>query len=69
MDQQPYIVNAPNGIIITTKLHETKEEEDDDNNLGFEKLTVESHPVGLFIFNIRKGIFEIIEKRKVSKLY
>jgi hypothetical protein len=62
-------INTANGILITTKLQQIEEEEDDDdkNNAGFEKLSGEGHPFGVFVLKIRERLIRIIEKQKVTK--
>ena len=69
-DRPAYVINTSHGLIVTTKLQKNEDEnnddDDDENNRDFEKLTDETHPSGLLVFNLRKRFFRMIEKRKVG---
>lgn len=58
-------------MIITTKLQKIDEEEEDDDddidNEGFEKLSGDFHPFGLFILKIREKLIRILEKHHVRE--
>ena len=69
VDRPAYIISTTHGLIVTTKLQKNEDENNDDDddkdNRDFEKLTDDVHPSGLLIFNVRKQVFRMIEKRKV----
>ncbi|CAF1461296.1 unnamed protein product [Adineta steineri] len=52
LDQQPYIINTTNGLILTSKL-QSMEKEEDKNNVGFEKLPEDDHSNCLFVLKLR----------------
>ncbi|UJR10076.1 hypothetical protein I4U23_014298 [Adineta vaga] len=71
-DLQPYVINTRNGLVVTSKLRKNEEEEDyddDKDNIGFDKLTDEVQPSGLWILRFRKRIFKLIEQRKTTVIY
>ncbi|CAF1038258.1 unnamed protein product [Rotaria sp. Silwood1] len=71
-DPQSTRINIENGVIVTTQLQEADDEDDDDDNmndLGFEKLSSECQPIGLFVLKTRKQLIKIIEKQKTLTIY
>ena len=59
------VFNLANGVIVTTKL-QAVEDEEEKNNVGFEKLPDESHPIGLFVSKVRERLIRFCERFKVS---
>ncbi|CAF1458365.1 unnamed protein product [Adineta steineri] len=67
LDQQPYIINTTNGLILTSKL-QSMEKEEDKNNVGFEKLPEDDHSNCLFVLKLRTYLIQIIQKQKVTSI-
>lgn len=66
-DSHSSVFNIANGVIVTTKLQAADEDDEEEkNNVGFEKLPDESHPIGLFVWKIRERLIRVFQRFKVS---